>query len=185
MKERKNSLPSLRIHLFDLFIWAQPSLSPFPSPRPFHGNLMQVRCVEHGRFVLKRRAANNLRFIEMHRAESLVILFPPFPPPFSSKTRLTRVDPLSPPSPWSALSFLSLHLLEMGRRGKMVGRWNYDWRTERPSNCPEVGVEKGWGGRERKRRKEGRRRDAVKGETARPGHRSVEVNFAFNICHEG
>lgn len=182
MKERKNSLPSLRIHLFDLFIWAQPSLSPFPSPRPFHGNLMQVRCVEHGRFVLKRRAANNLRFIEMHRAESLVILFPPFPPPFSSKTRLTRVDP---PSPWSALSFLSLHLLEMGRRGKMVGRWNYDWRTERPSNCPEVGVEKGWGGRERKRKKEGRRRDAVKGETARPGHRSVEVNFAFNICHEG
>ena len=36
---------------------------------------MQVGCVEHGRFVLKRRA-NNLRFIEMHRAESLVILFP-------------------------------------------------------------------------------------------------------------
>lgn len=157
MKERKNSLPSLRIHLFDLFIWAQPSLSPFPSPRPFHGNLMQVRCVEHGRFVLKRRAANNLRFIEMHRAESLVILFPPFPPPFSSKTRLTRVDPLSPPSPWSALSFLSLHLLEMGRRGKMVGRWNYDCERSDRAIVPKlewkkVGVE---GKEKEKRRGEG------------------------------
>lgn len=53
------------------------------------------------------------------------------------------------------------------------------------SNCPEVegGVEKGWGGRKRKRKEGG-------GGTrmrlrARPGHRSVQVNFAFNICHEG
>lgn len=51
------------------------------------------------------------------------------------------------------------------------------------SNCPEVegGVEKGRGWKKEKKK----RRDAVKGGTARPGHRSVQVNFAFNICHEG
>ena len=64
----------------------------------------------------------------------------------------------------------------------MVGRWNYDWQR---SNCPQVGVEKGWGvegkGKE-KGRGEGGTRMRLR---VRPGHRSVEVNFAFNICHEG
>lgn len=51
----------------------------------------------------------------------------------------------------------------MGRRGKMVGRWNYDWRTEQLS--PSWSGKRLGGGRKRKREREGRRRDedAVKG----------------------
>lgn len=109
------------------------------------------------------RATNNLRFIEMQRAESLVILFRrclqrsgAFPPSWLVLLRPNR--------PWSALSFLSRHLFEIVPAWK-DGRWNYDWRTENGSNCP-----RSWSKRETVRlEKKGMRVWSIEGgETARP-----------------
>lgn len=121
---------------------------------------MQVRCVEHGRFVLKRRAANNLRFIEMHRAESLVILFPPFPPPFSSNSSYSS----RPSLPLIGVVLFVSPFARNGaaRKDGKVGGITIGERSDR-AIVPKLKVEWKKVGVEGKEKEKERRRDAVKG----------------------